>query len=222
MEFYLTVEDYIKYLKKLAKKISDNRAYITAIGTEIGNGDHWSNMNMAMESILEKEEIFRKSNFSEIFERIGRSFTAVIGGASGILYGSAYLEAAKVVEGKNQLDMAELCAVLGQMSHTIMRRGNTTLGEKTMLDAIAPAVEMFQQGLREETDFLMLFPAVKQAAKDGAENTKNMYAIKGRAYYQADRGLHKIDPGAVTMSYQVEVLMDCLLELMQNRNSTVS
>lgn len=67
-------------------------------------------------------------------------------------------------------------------------------------------------GVEEGTDLTMLLPAVKQSAIDGAESTKNMVAVKGRAYYQADRSINHIDPGAVTMSYQIGILMDYALE----------
>lgn len=212
MTFEINSRDYMEYIKLVCQKIADSKDYITAIDAATGDGDHWVNMNMGFSSIASSAETLSSLSISEMFKQIGKKFISVVGGSSGILYGSAYLEAAKITVGVDTLNSEILCNVLECMANSIMMRGNAKPGDKTMLDAICPAVQTFKMGLMEQTDLTLLLPAVKQAAIDGAESTKKMVAVKGRAYYQVDKGMDCIDPGAVTMSYQISILMDYILQ----------
>ena len=191
MTFTMNSRDYMQYVKLVCKKIADSKDYISEIDAATGDGDHWVNMNMGFEAIAASAEEFSEMRLSEMFKQIGKKFISVVGGSSGVLYGSAYIEAAKLSANLEVLDETSLCTILEGMVNAIMMRGNAKPGDKTMIDAI--------------------YPAVQQAAIDGAESTKNMTAVKGRAYYQADKGIHHIDPGAVTMSYQICILMDYLI-----------
>ena len=92
-----------------------------------------------------------------------------------------------------------------------MDRGNSKPGFKTMIDALYPAVEEYRATLEAGVPEAELLQRVKKAAEDGAENTKNMEAVRGRACYQSDKGIGHLDPGAVTMAYQIEELADFIL-----------
>ena len=212
MTFQLDSKDYMEYIRLVSRKIVESKDYVTEIDAATGDGDHWVNMNMGFTAIANSAEELGNLKLSDMFKRIGKNFISVVGGSSGVLYGSAYLEAAKLTVGAACLTPETLCSVLEAMTRAIMQRGNAKPGDKTMVDAIYPAVQTFRLGLEEGTDLAILLPAVKQAALDGAESTKEMVAVKGRAYYQADRSIHHIDPGAVTMSYQISILMDYALE----------
>ena len=211
MTFHMDSKNYMEYIKLVSKKITESKDYITEIDAATGDGDHWVNMNMGFTAIANSSAELENLKLSDMFKKIGKNFISVVGGSSGVLYGSAYLEAAKLTAGASHLTPETLCGVLEAMTNAIMQRGNAKPGDKTMIDSIYPAVQTFRLGLEEGTD-LTLLPAVKQSAIDGAESTKNMVAVKGRAYYQADRSISHIDPGAVTMSYQIGILMDYALE----------
>ena len=212
MTFHMDSKNYMEYIKLVSKKITESKDYITEIDAATGDGDHWVNMNMGFTAIANSSAELENLKLSDMFKKIGKNFISVVGGSSGVLYGSAYLEAAKLTAGASHLTPETLCGVLEAMTNAIMQRGNAKPGDKTMIDSIYPAVQTFRLGLEEGTDLTMLLPAVKQSAMDGAESTKNMVAVKGRAYYQADRSISHIDPGAVTMSYQIGILMDYALE----------
>lgn len=214
MALAMTSKDYMEYIKLVCRKIAASKDYITEIDAATGDGDHWVNMNMGFSALQNAADELSNLTISDMFKQIGKKFISVVGGSSGILYGSAYLEASKLTIGKECLNDEDLCGVLDAMTSAIMQRGNAKPGDKTMLDAIHPAVETFKKGLEEGTDLTMLLPAVKQAAMDGAESTKSMVAVKGRAYYQTDKGIGHIDPGAVTMSYQIGILADYILQNM--------
>lgn len=212
MAFELTAADYAEYIKKAYALIHENGDYVTELDLATGDGDHWSNINMGYEKLVENSEKLAGMSVSDELKEIGKIMMAVIGGSSGVLYGSAYLAAAKSVKGKETLGKKELCDVLEAMLNAIISRGQAQEGFKTMIDSLAPAVKEYKKCLEEDTDDKTLCERVKKAAVDGAENTKNMEAVRGRATYQANKGVGHLDPGAVTMSYQISVLMDCVME----------
>ena len=163
---------------------------------------------MGFENLVKNIDRLEVMGLSDEFKEIGKIMMSVIGGSSGVLYGSAYIAAAKVLKEKDALHDADLCAVLKAMLDAIVARGQAKEGYKTMIDSLAPAVKKYEECLANGTPTAELCAQVKKAAEDGAENTRNMEAIRGRASYQANRGLGHLDPGAVTMSYQIATLMD--------------
>ena len=189
--FTLTAKDYTEYIKLAYELIHSKGDYITELDSVTGDGDHWTNINMGFENLVKNVDRLETMELSDEFKEIGKIMMSVIGGSSGVLYGSAYIAAAKALKGIEVLHDAELCTVL-----------------KAMLDSLAPAVKKYEECLANGTPSAELCELVKKAAEDGAENTKNMEAIRGRASYQANRGLGHLDPGAVTMSYQIATLMD--------------
>ena len=213
MGFQITSKDYADYIRKAYELIHAQGDYITALDSATGDGDHWTNINMGFEKLVEVvEELEQKTVFEE-FKQIGTIMMSVIGGSSGVLYGSAYLAAAKVLKDKETIGNEELCQVLDAMLQAIMSRGNAQKGWKTMIDCLAPAVECYQECIAKGIDEITTAEKVKQAAIEGAESTKEMEAVRGRATYQANKGVGHLDPGAVTMSYQIATLMDCVKEL---------
>lgn len=211
MTFQLTTDDYMDYIAAVAKVLEENKDYISGLDAATGDGDHWANMDMGFAKLLAEGEQLRGLEISQLFQQIGMLLMANIGGSSGVLYGSAYIAAAKVLKGKTALDSENLCPVLEAMCNGIMSRGKTQPGFKTMVDSIYPAVECYKAGLAEGKDIRALLEQVKQVAAYGAESTKAMEAVRGRAYYQADKGVGHLDPGAVTMSYQILCLMDAAI-----------
>lgn len=210
MGFQLTSKDYVDYIRKVYVIIHENGDYITALDSATGDGDHWTNINMGFERLVNvADELEQKSVFEE-FKHIGTILMSVIGGSSGVLYGSAYLAAAEVLKDKETIGNEDLCQVLDAMLQAIMSRGNARKGWKTMIDCLAPAVECYKECIANEVDEITTVEKVKQAAIEGAESTKAMEAVRGRATYQANKGVGHLDPGAVTMSYQIATLMDCV------------
>ncbi|WP_353847250.1 dihydroxyacetone kinase subunit DhaL [Clostridium sp.] len=212
MGFKLTAADYAEYIKRAYALIHDKGDYVTELDLATGDGDHWSNINMGFESLVKDIDSLAAMNISDELKEIGKIMMSVIGGSSGVLYGSAYLAAARAVQTKEALGRQELYDVLEAMLRAIASRGQAKEGFKTMLDSLAPAVKEYKVCLEHNCDDQTLCERVKKAAVDGAENTKNMEAVRGRATYQANKGVGHLDPGAVTMSYQIIALMDYVAE----------
>lgn len=212
MSIQLTMADYGVYLLRVYNCIHQNREYITALDAATGDGDHWVNMDHGFAEIVSMLPDLRKQTIFEGFQTIAMTMLSAIGGSGGALYGSAYLQAAKAATGMNVIDTHGMCLLLHAMLDGMIHRGGSKPGMKTMIDALHPAVERYESGLRAEECEQDLFVAVREAAINGAESTKDMEAVRGRACYQADKGVGHLDPGAVTMAYQLTVLMDFLCE----------
>ena len=118
------------------------------------------------------------------------------------------MAAARTLKGKEVIDREALGQVLQAMVEDMCTRGGSKPGYKTMIDALYPAAEAYRSFMEQGADEAEVMTAAKQSALKGAESTKEMEAVRGRAYYQPDKGVGHLDPGAVTMSYQIEILMD--------------
>ena len=210
MGFILTSSDYVDYIEAVAGRIRDEGEYISALDAATGDGDHWANLNLGFESLVAAADELRAMPIDGAFRKIGMLMMSKVGGSSGILYGGAYMAAAKRCAGRSELDASGLCEALEAMVEDMMARGKAEPGMKTMIDALYPAVQAFKAGLaanRPERDILA---DVRRASLDGAEATRDMAAVKGRATYQANKGVGHLDPGAVTMSYQIAALCDSI------------
>lgn len=212
MTFELDSKRYMEYIARAAKVIAQNGDYVTSLDAIVGDGDHWVNLNNGFTLLLENSEKLTAADISGCFKQIGMLMMSGVGGSSGVLYGSAYLSAAKAAAGKNSVGYEELCACLESMLEAMMQRGMSKPGYKTMIDALYPAVNAYKKAIADKTDEKQTFCLVKKAAEDGAESTRAMEAVRGRACYRPDKGVGQIDPGAVTMAYQIAALCDYITE----------
>lgn len=212
MEIRITPKEYVEYIERVAKKIEANKDYVSELDSITGDGDHWANMNMGFQKLVENKEQLASMKLSEMFQKIGMLIMTTVGGSSGVLYGSAYINAAKAIGDKAEMDIHLLCTVYEAQLNAIMERGNAKPGFKTMIDALYPAVNRFKNALEQGMGSFSALQELKQGAIDGMNSTKDMEAVRGRACYQTNKGVGHLDPGAVTMCYQIEVLVDYLCQ----------
>ena len=215
MSFCLNSADWAEYIRRAYARIHANGDYVTELDLTTGDGDHWSNLDMGFGKLNEKADSYADMTLFNMMKDIGMTMMSVIGGSSGILYGSAYIAAAAVVRDKTEMDKRTLCDVLTEMLNAIIKRGQSQVGFKTMIDSLSPAVDAFEACVENGDEDIALCEKVAAAAVAGAESTKEMEAVRGRAVYQANKGVGHLDPGAVTMSYQIEELMNLVAEKVQ-------
>jgi dihydroxyacetone kinase-like protein len=212
MKIKMNSKDYLQYMSKAAKTIKEQKDYITQLDAATGDGDHWVNLNMGFEKILEQKEELETMSLSEMFRKIAMILMSNVGGSSGVLYGSAYLKASQVVVNEDVIDIELLNKIITAELEGIMKRGNAQPGYKTMVDPLFRAREGMERALQNKATDKNVLLAMKKGAEYGMNETLHMEAVKGRASYQSDKGVGKLDPGAVTMFYQLKSLTDYLLE----------
>ncbi|MDR0620415.1 MAG: dihydroxyacetone kinase subunit L [Deltaproteobacteria bacterium] len=212
----MTARDFMDYLAAAYRELAANGDYITALDAKTGDGDHWANLSLGFGKIMAASEELAKLSLPAMFRKTGSIMMSAVGGSSGILYGSAYLAAAKVAEeilaqGKDSLDVETLLATLEAQAKAIGDRGQAKPGFKTMLDSLLAGIVAYREALVEGDDRAALL-ALKAGAASGAEATRGMEAVKGRASYRPNKGLGELDPGAVTMAIQLGCLADYLID----------
>lgn len=202
----LTPKLYVKYLEQTYEVLKENEEYVTNLDLATGDGDHWANMNMGFEKLMTMTSELETLNFGAMFKRIGMTMMSVIGGSSGVLYGGAYIAASKALGEKEILEDQDILFMWETMMADMIKRGKTEPGWKTMIDTLYVTVEQMKKDIADGKSSEVIFENVKLAAEKGAESTRNMEAVRGRASYQADKGVGHLDPGAVTMAYQITTL----------------
>ncbi len=212
MSLTITSAEYVGYIHEMVKKLENEKDYITRLDAETGDGDHWANMYAGFSKLLDAVDEIMEMNLGAAFKKSGMLLMSGVGGSSGILYGSAYIGAAKAVGDAETLDVKNLCVALDAMMEAIMKRGGAKPGQKTMLDGLAPAIDALKNSIAQEKDESVALNNMKKAAWEGAQSTKDMVAMLGRAVYQANKGVGHLDPGAVTMCYQIEALANSFLK----------
>ncbi len=211
MKNVLNTKDVVKVLKIIAKRIEENKDYITDLDAILGDGDHWANMNMGYQKIVSIEEELLELNLADLFKKVGMTLMSTIGGSSGVLYGDAFITAHKSLIGVEEMDKFKIHEVLDSGLNAMMKRGNAKPGDKTMIDTLYQAVKAYKESLDNNDEFEITINKMVKAAEEGMESTKEMEAAKGRAFYRTDKGVGHIDPGAVTMYYQIQELAQYIM-----------
>jgi len=212
MGFALTTKDFITYFQQAKQVIEENKEYVTELDSTTGDGDHWVNVNMGFEKITSLSQELSGLSLADMFKKVGMTMFSAVGGSSGALYGSGYLAASKACAGKDALDIHTFYEVYDAMLQEIMKRGKTGPGQKTMIDALYQALEAYKASLNQGDDEKTIIRQFIDGANKGAQSTKEMKAVKGRASYRTDLGVGHLDPGAVTMAMQLESLGKYILE----------
>jgi dihydroxyacetone kinase-like protein len=202
----ITQKDIIEWLQSLAEVMATNKGYLTELDAAIGDGDHGINMNRGFQKVQEKLPSMVTQNIGEILKNVSLILISSVGGASGPLYGTFFLKASAKAEKKEQLNKQELGELLQAGLEGVIQRGKANLEDKTMIDALAPAVDAYQQ----ETELLEAFKKAVQAAEQGMKKTIPLIAKKGRASYLGERSMGHQDPGATSSYLMLKTLLTIL------------
>jgi dihydroxyacetone kinase-like protein len=200
----------IAIIEAIGDAIARNKDYLTELDSAIGDSDHGINMDRGFVAARKKlAELGPKSNdIGFILKTVGMMLLCNVGGASGPLYGSAFLKMAPVCEGKSTLDRETLIKMFTAAVNGIKERGHSTRGEKTMLDALEPALDAFVQEIANQKPLVQSLESACKAALEGVEYTKTIIATKGRASYLGERSLGHQDPGATSSYIILEAITD--------------
>ncbi|MGL5616180.1 MAG: dihydroxyacetone kinase subunit DhaL [Sarcina sp.] len=185
--------------KEIDKVMDENQLKLSELDAAIGDGDHGLNMNKGFNAVIEKIETMPEDNLANLVKVAGMALVSNVGGASGPLYGTAFMKASMVIVNKSEIDIKDFIEMLKAALEGIKMRGKASLGEKTMIDALEPAIKAGEVAFNEGKDEKEILSIIENAAKEGAEGTKNIVATKGRASYVGERSLTHQDAGATSM-----------------------
>ena len=205
-----------KIVYDLTAVIQKNRDYLSEIDGATGDGDHGVNMSKGFSICREQlEGKVETIGFAEALETLGNVLLSEIGGSMGPLYGSFFLEMADNIRAKEQIGGSDFLEMLKAGLAGITSIVPTKLGDKTMLDALVPAIDAFGAALAEGNGFCAALEAMKAAARDGREATKDMIAKVGRAGRLGERSRGFYDAGATSCTLILTSVADSALALIR-------
>ena len=194
----ISTKQLIEMIGRMSAVIQENKDFLTELDMPIGDSDHGINLARGFAAVEAKLPTVAEKDVGTILKTVGMTLVSTVGGASGPLYGTAFMKAGMKVMGKMEIGMDDFLVMLQEAVDGIKMRGKSTTGEQTMLDAMVPALEAMKA---EAT-----LAAGLAAAKDGVEKTKDMIATKGRASYLGERSLGHQDPGATSFTLLFSVI----------------
>ncbi len=205
----MNTEKLIAILRQIAEKIQEEKDFLTELDNVIGDGDHGINLARGFQEVEKKLDTFAQMEPADVLKQTGMTLVSTVGGASGPLYGTAFMKAGMALKGKEEIHMPDFLEAFQLAIDGVQMRGKSTKGEKTMLDAMIPAKEAIQAQWEQEASpehVKDAFQAGIKAAEEGVEYTKTIAATKGRASYLGERSIGHQDPGATSFTMMLEVI----------------
>jgi len=195
-------DDAIEWIKACAKVLAENRDYLIRLDAAIGDADHGANMDRGFQAVMGKLPEMSDKDIGTIFKTVGMTLLSTVGGAGGPLYGTFFIQAGTKTAGKMELSPEDWSAALEAALSGVIMRGKAEVGDKTMVDALTPAVKTLKEAISDQQAFGKALRLSADAAKQGMEATTPLVARKGRASYLGERSAQHQDPGA-TSSYMI-------------------
>lgn len=203
----ITAEYVIRFIEGVAAKVKEQRAYLTELDSPIGDADHGINLDRGFSAVLTKLPTVADKDIGTILKTTGMTLVSTVGGASGPLYGTAFLRASMALADRYELSEDDLVAALDAALEGVMQRGKAQRGEKTMIDTIAPAIDALKAARGRGLNLPAALREATAAAEAGMKSTIPMLATKGRASYLGERSIGHQDPGATSSYFIATVLL---------------
>jgi len=208
----ITKKELLEIFRLIQTRIEENSEHLSRLDTEIGDGDHGFGMAAGFRSLVEKLDEYASLTTGDLLKKAGFELIKTIGGASGAVFGTfftgqaAYYE--KNLKDKETLSLKNLTEMFNEALEQIKKRGNAELGDKTMVDAMHPAVEGLKEACDKNLSFSQAFELAAKRSYEGAERTRDMVAKHGRSKNLGDRSKGYIDPGAMSTSIIFRAIAD--------------
>lgn len=201
-------KSFLGAMEAITGTIHENKEFLTDLDRAIGDADHGHNMARGFHAVMEKLRASPPADLSTGLKTTAMTLISTVGGASGPLYGTAFLRCAKVMQGKDSIDKADAVQLLGESLDGIESRGKAQPGDKTMIDALKPAYDTFAAASEQNRTFLECLEEACKAAEEGVNYTKTIAARKGRASYLGERSIGHQDPGATSVMLILKALTE--------------
>jgi len=204
----LTVDDLIAWLERFDEQIVEQSGRLTELDSAIGDADHGTNMARGTAAVRLRLAEARPDDAGAVLKSCGMTLVSTVGGASGSLYGTLFLEMAKRVGSASELDAAVFADAFGAGVAGVVARGRAEPGDKTMIDALQPSAEVLSTAASDGVPLAESLRLAAAAAAVGRDATLPLVARKGRASYLGDRSADHLDPGATSAAILVQALAD--------------
>lgn len=218
----VTNAQILAWLERYAGVVAEQKQYLTGLDAAIGDGDHGINMDRGFQTVLVKLAPVRDKDAGTLLKTTGMALVGSVGGAGGPLYGTFFLRAGASLDAKTEVANADLVAALEAGLKGVVERGKANRNDKTMVDALAPAIERARQYVDEGAPLEEALAAAADAAEEGMKATIPLKALKGRASYLGDRSIGHQDPGATSSYLMLRALSDSLAAVPQQAKTTTS
>lgn len=200
--------NFIKnFLLNLANAVTQKKDYLGKLDAACGDGDFGVGMYLGFKNVQKTVERQRNGDIGTILNEAGYAILSSVGGASGPLFGTFFIEAGKTAKGKKEIDLKDLTTMFEMSLEKISLRSGAKVGEKTLVDALDPAIESLREASQRKLDILSALRIAAEAAKRGSESTKDLVAKQGKARYLGEQTLGHVDPGAEVMRLFFETLL---------------
>ena len=196
--------DVIETLRAMSRRMEAEKDFLTQLDNDIADGDHGINMARGFAAVERKLPELAAKDIGTILKTVGLTLVSVIGGSAGPLYGTMFLRSGLAMAGRTELSLDDFLVCLKESVEGVHQRGGAVRGEKTMLDAMIPALEAMTAARAAGKDAKAVFEDGIGAAREGVEYTKTIVATKGRACYIGERSLGHQDPGATSFAFLLE------------------
>lgn len=203
-------EKLLNLIDDIALKIEENKQFLTDLDAAIADGDHGLNLAKGFNEVEKKLNSSIQNDCGSILKNTGMTLVSTVGGASGPLFGTAFMKSGMVIGNKEEIDSNDFIKMLEASIEGIEQRGRAVKGEKTMLDALIPAFDAYKEAINNKADEKKAMLLALNAAKEGVEYTKTIAATKGRASYIGERSIGHQDPGATSVMLIFECIYNCL------------
>ena len=204
----LSYADVIGWVRRFGAVIAENKQYLTELDSAIGDADHGINMDRGFQAVLPKLEALPGDDIGVAFRSVGSTLISTVGGASGPLYGTLFLQLGVATAGRTSIGLAEWLTGLEAAVVAMQRLGKAELGDKTMLDALIPACGALSRALSDGVNPSKALDTTVAAAEEGMRATIPLVARKGRASYLGERSAGHQDPGATSVTLLLSAAAD--------------
>jgi dihydroxyacetone kinase-like protein len=192
----ITATDVRGWIGDFADAVAEHRTELVRLDTAIGDGDHGTNMDRGMKAAVEKLGATEGDDIGALLKAVGMALISKVGGAAGPLYGTLFMRMGQASAGKSELDLSGWTDALSAGVEGVQQRGKAEAGDKTMIDALLPALEALRSA--DGSDLKGALGASADAAHEGMLATIPLQARKGRASYLGERSIDHQDPGATS------------------------
>ena len=206
----LNMKKFMVAFEKFSSVMEEKKDFLTDLDVAIGDADHGINMKRGATRIVEKMRNNNYADCGELFRDVAMTFMSVVGGAAGPIYGTFFMKVGQKLDGAIEVSMEELTNAMREGLAGVMSLGKSTVGDKTMMDALVPAISALEENLPQGND--IAWASAAAAAERGMKSTIPLMSQRGRSSYLGERSIGHQDPGATSSYYLIASFRDAFME----------